>query len=241
MPLMQRVCPGNQLVVGEIDPVTNTREYKIVWRHYKNKDKGGYTGSAHLREHTSVMHGPLWQSLQGHWQRWGRAEFMRLCNVPVEDDPGYTYLDRSGRPWRSVETDKGHSSLSTFVREQLLKICSASERFTEEELASLSTFTLAEARFTFIQHIERTLFKKCTQEEKATIKRDLCLCMLTSEEEWDKTYAKHILEIKCTYMCNLHPDTLVTLTEIHTKLYRRNSESPIVVYNYIKYCFYTVT
>ena len=189
MPLMRRVCPGNQLHVGGRDPVTKTKEYYIVWRHYKNSDKGGYIGSGQEREHTAKMHGPLWQSLQGHWQRWGRAEWMELCNVEEKDDPGYTYLDRSGRPWRSVETDTGHSCLSTFLREQLLQICTASERFTEEELASLETFTLQEARFTFAQHIERTLFKRCSLEERKEHKKKMCLCMLTSEEEWDKTYS----------------------------------------------------
>lgn len=147
MPLMKRVCHGNQLVVGRLDPATATKDYSIVWRHYKNSDKGGYTGSAQIREHTAAMMGPLWQSLQGHWQRWGRAEWMTLCNVAEDEDPGYTYLDRSGRPWRSVETDKGHSCLSTFLREQLVQICEASNRFSEEQLASLSTFTLVEARY----------------------------------------------------------------------------------------------
>ena len=123
--------------MGARDPVTNTKEYYIKWKHYKNSDKGGYTGSAQERVHTAKMHGALWQGLQGHWQRWGRAAWMELCNVAEEDDPGYTYLDRSGRPWRSVETDTGHSCLSTFLREQLLQICTACERFTEEELGSL--------------------------------------------------------------------------------------------------------
>lgn len=189
MPLVSRVCPGNQLCVGNRDRVTRTNEYYIKWRHYKNGDKGGYTGSAHERVHTAKMHGPLWQGLQGHWQRWGRAEWMRLCNVAEEDDPGYTYLDRSGKPWRSVETSTGHSCLSTFLRQQLVEICTASERFTEEELASLETFTLQEARFTFAQHIQRTRFRDCHPDAVRQIKNDLCLCMLTSVQEWDDTYA----------------------------------------------------
>ena len=187
--LMKRVCPGNQLHVEGRDPVTKTKVYCIKWKHYKNSKKGGYTGSAQERLHTAKMHGPLWQSLQGHWQRWARAEWLELCNVEEENDPGYTYLDRSGKPWRSVETDNGHACLSTFLREQLLQICTESERFTEEELASLETFTLQEARFTFVQHIERTLFKHCSLDAKDKHKRDLCLCMLTSEHEWSDTYA----------------------------------------------------
>ena len=77
-----------------------------------------------------------------------------------------------------------------------MSLCSDSGKLDEEEVASLSTFGFQEARFSFIQHIERTLFKSCSPETKAQTKKSVCLCMLTSEDEWDKTYAstKHHFE-----------------------------------------------
>ena len=196
VPMMH--CTGNQLVVqDEPDPITGDTLYSHVWKHYKNKDKGGYVGSASVRIHSAKMHGALWQRLQGHWQRWARELLLADCAIPEEEDHGYTYFDPyTGKPWRSVETTSSHPCMSTWARSHLVSLCSDSGKLTEEEVASLSTFGFQEARFSFIQHIERTLFKSCSPETKAQTKKSLCLCMLTSEDEWDKTYAsrKHHFE-----------------------------------------------
>ena len=66
-------CTSNQPVVqDEPDPITRDTLCSHVWKHYTNKDMGGYVGSASVRIHYAKMHGALWQRLQGHWQRWAR-------------------------------------------------------------------------------------------------------------------------------------------------------------------------
>ena len=186
-----RLCTGNQLVVDDKpDPITGDTLYSHVWKHFKNKDRGGYVGSASIRTHTAKMHGPIWQGLQGHWQRWARELLLAACAIPEAEDHGYTYFEpNTGKPWRSVETSSSHPCMSTWARIQLVTLCTNSGKFAEEELGSLDTFGFQEARFSFIQHIERTLFKTCNQETKGDLKKKLCLCMLTSHKQWDKTYA----------------------------------------------------
>ena len=44
-------------------------------------------------------------------------------------------------------------------------------------------------RYSFIHHMEKRLMSKCTTEEKEKTIKYLCRCMMTSPEEWARTYA----------------------------------------------------
>ena len=139
------LCPGNSWEQEESLDWQGQPLYRLVWRHYKNKDKGGYVGSAAIRIHTSRMLGENWQNLFRLWVTWGREEWCNLCGVD-KDEVAYTYLDTTGKPWRSPETSNSYSDLSTWLRDELHVICSASQVFNEAELDSLRNFSLQDAR-----------------------------------------------------------------------------------------------
>lgn len=123
------VCPGNTHEVVRDDEAGNDT-YSLVWRHFKNGDKGGYVGAAAIVTHKKNVTGEAWQQLFGMWVEWARdLWFERVAYAPPTSTP-YTYVDRLGHPWKSPESPDGRD-LSRWLQKQLHSICMVSELFDE--------------------------------------------------------------------------------------------------------------
>lgn len=138
-------CPGNVWEEEEEKDYRGRTQYRLVWRHYKNADKGGYVGPAGIVTHSSGMLGENHQDLFRLWVTWARTVWCSKSGVDPEIEP-YTFLDTNGRPWRSTETSQSYTNMTTWLRGQMLHICTEAGVFTDVELKRLRTFGLQEAR-----------------------------------------------------------------------------------------------
>ena len=133
-------CSGNTWeVTGDAD---GHPTYSLVFKHYKNSDKGGYVGSSQIVKLQPQTTGPIWQELFWHWVTWARAKLLQLLHVV---DHGYTFMTSVGKPWRSAETLEGQA-LSTWLHEQMQMMCRESGYLTDDEIERVKEFTPQDAR-----------------------------------------------------------------------------------------------
>ena len=163
--------------------------YNLLWRHFKNADKGGWVGPAQLVKTTPEVTGQTWQDIFDLWVTWGRHKWLQMADVDARN-VSHTFVDMGGDPFQSSDNEHG-TNMSMWMRPTLLQVVKESEHFTDVEIQSLSLFTVQAARFSYIQmmHREFRMNTSMSAEFITARKEDLCKTMLTTMDEWD-TYAK---------------------------------------------------
>lgn len=88
--------------------------------------------------------GETWPKLFHLWATWGRSMWLDLTNA--NKNTPYTFIDMQGRPWRSPSENPTGQLMSTWLETNLSIVCVDSERFTEQQLEKVESFTLQMAR-----------------------------------------------------------------------------------------------
>lgn len=174
-------CPGNCWEAAN-------GQYTLVWRHYKNADRGGYVGDSQIVRSTPKVTSDMWQRLFHHWVTWARREWLEL-SMKEESEVPYTFTDARGEPFRSPEHETG-TNLSIWIRPTLIQIMAEAGTLDERQMASMGHFTLQVPRFSFVQMMDKRLKgSSLNAGEILQAKENICKCMMSSSGEWD-TYAK---------------------------------------------------